>query len=212
MEDLIELYLFKNKKCPLPEIGTLQITEANAVAWYAEKRIEAPVAVIKLTEPVIALDDFINFIVERKNIDRDEANALLVQYCNHLQNMDAFGETKLPHAGKFYVNADGNLVFKSIDIPKEFLPQVNTQPVLHPAATHTMMVGDRETTTTEMAAYYTEAESASKSKWWIPAIIFAVAGIAAIAMYFNEKSHSAAFGNSQKIQPAPPTITYRIAE
>ena len=62
MEDLIELYLFKNKKCPLPEIGTLQITETNAVAWYAEKRIEAPIAAIKLIEPVMPAEDFIGFI------------------------------------------------------------------------------------------------------------------------------------------------------
>ena len=212
MEDLIELYLFKNKKCPLPEIGTLQLTETNAVAWYAEKRIEAPVAAIKLTEAVLPADDFISFIAERKNISRDEAVELLRQYCSRLQNMDAFGETKLPHSGKFYVNADGNLVFKAIDIPKEFLPQVHTEQVLHPAATHSMVVGDKETTTTEMAAYYTEAESATKSKWWIWAIVFAAAGITALVLFFNDPDHSAAFGNSQKIQPAPTTITYRFAE
>ena len=212
MEDLIELYLFKNKKCPLPEIGTLQIAATNAVAWYAEKRIEAPVAAIKLMESITDPGDFIRFIAERKNVSRDEASSLLMQYCKGLQNMDAFGETKLPHSGKFYVNADGNLVFRSIDIPKEFLPSVHTEPVLHPAATHNMVVGDKETTTTEMAAYYTVAESAPKSKWWIWAIVFAVAGITALVLFLNTPGHSATFGNSQQIQPTPTTTTYHVAE
>jgi len=212
MEDLIELYLFKNKKCPLPEIGSLQLTTANAVAWYAEKRIEAPSPVIKLTDTAIPADDFIDFIAERKQISNQEASLLLKQYCSQLQNMDAYGETRLTHAGKFYVNADGNLVFKAIELPKELLPQVNTERVVHPTASHSMMVGDKETTTTEMAAYYTEAETEVKSKWWIAAIVFALAGIAALLLYLQNPAHSGTFGNSQQIQPSPTTITYRVAE
>ena len=196
----------------MPEIGTLHLTASNAVAWYAEKRIEAPMPLIKLMEPSIPADDFINFIAERKNISRNEAGSLLKQYCSRLQNLDAFGETKLPHAGKFYVNADGNLVFKAIEVPRELLPQVNTERVLHPAASHNMMVGDKETTTTEMAAYYTEAEPEAKYKWWIWALVFAFIGIGAVALFFSNQYHSNTFGNEQKIQPASSTINYRIAE
>jgi len=212
MEELIELYLFKNKKCPLPEIGTLHLTASNPVAWYAEKRIEAPVPVIKLMESSIPADDFIHFIAERKHISRNEAGLLLKKYCNELQNMDAFGETKLPHAGKFYVNADGNLVFKVMEIPREFLPQVNTERVHHPSASHNMMVGDKETTTTEMAAYYTETEEVSKDKWWIWAIVLSVITIGALALYFSNARYSHTFGNSSQIQPAATINTYRIAE
>lgn len=212
MEKLIELYLFKNRKCPLPEIGTLEMTEANAVAWYAEKRIEAPIPSIKLAEQVTDAEDFIHFISERKKISRDEAVALLGQYCNRLQNMDAFGETKLPHSGKFYVNADGNLVFKAFELPAAFLPQVHTERVLHPSASHNMVVGDKETTTADMTAYYAETESAAKSKWWIWAIVFAIAGIAALAFFLNDGQHSPSFGNSQQIQPAASTISYRVVE
>lgn len=212
MEDLIELYLFKNKKCPLPEIGTLQLTESNAVAWYAEKRIEAPVPSIKLTEPITDAEDFISFISQRKNISRDEAVSLLGKYCSRLQNMDAFGETKLPHSGKFYVNADGNLVFKPIEVTAAFLPQVNADRVLHASASHDMVVGDKQTTTVQMTAYFAETADATKSKWWIWAIGFALAGIAALIFFFNDQAHSSTFGNSQQIQPTSTTITYRIAE
>lgn len=212
MEDLIALYLFKNKKCPLPQIGTLELTESNAVAMYAERKIHAAVPSVKLMDTITRSDDFINYIAERKNLGREEATSLLMQYCNKLQHMDAYGETKLPELGKFYVNTDGNLVFKSIELPTTLLPTVYADRVLHPSTSHNMVVGDKETTSAEMTAYYTDIEFTQKDKWWIFAIVFAIAGIAALLLYFNAASFSKTFGNSQKVQPATTTSTYRIVE
>ena len=152
MEDLIELYLFKNNQCPLPSLGVLQVMNSDAVALYSEGKIEAPVPCIKLLDITMTADEFIEFIVLEKNINFAEASSLLEQYCDRLRNMDAYGETKLPHAGKFYVNADGNLIFKSMEMPKTFFPDISAERVIHTPAAHVMVVGDRETTTTEMAA------------------------------------------------------------
>jgi len=212
MEELIELYLFKNKNCPLPSLGVLQLTEAHATALYAEGKIEAPVPSIKLTESPIAADDFISFIAVKKNMSTDEASTMLIQYCHRLNKMDAYSETKLPHAGKFYVNADGNLVFKPIEIPKIFMPAVAGIRVIHPDASHAMVVGDKETTTTEMAAYYSETEDAVKNRWWIWALAFALIAAAAMYFYFNDPKHPSGFGNSKRIQISPLTETYHIAE
>lgn len=211
MEDLIELYLFKNKNCPLPSVGVLQVMDTNAVALYNQGKIEAPVLSIKLQEREMATDDFINFIASKKNISIDDASALLTEYCNKLQHMDAYGETKLPSAGKFYVDADGNLVFKAMELPKAFLPDLSVERVIHTPATHTMMVGDRETTTTEMAAYYSDIEPGPKDRWWIWAACLAVIAAALLFFHFKDQKNIVT-GNKQPIEISPQIKTYSIAE
>lgn len=212
MEDLIELYLFKNKQCPLPSLGVLKITDSDAVAQFSEGRIDAPVPIIKFFETPIPPDDFIEFIAAQKNIGIAESSALLKQYCNTLQNMDAYNEKKLPHAGKFYVNADGNLVFKTMELPKLFQPDIPVQRVIHPASSHTMVVGDKETTSTEMAAYYSDMESGAKDRWWIWAAALAIVSAAALFFYFNDKPDMNGYGNTRKIEILPEAKTYSIAE
>ena len=212
MEDLIELYLFKNKKCPLPSLGVLELMDTSAVALYSKGKIEAPVPSIKLVEQEMPVDDFVKFIASKKNISKDEASTLLAQYCSKLQNMDAYGETKLPHAGKFYVNADGNLVFKSIEIPKVFLSELSVERVIHPATAHAMVVGDKETTTTEMAAYYSDIDSGTKDKWWIWAACLAVVAGALLFFHFRDQKNTIVIGNTEPIEISPVFKTYSIAE
>ncbi len=212
MEDLIELYLFKNKKCPLPSLGFLELMDTSAIALYSKGKIEAPVPCIKLLEQEMSAGDIIKFIATKKNISTDEASVLLTQYCNKLQNMDAYGETKLPHAGKFYVNADGNLVFKTMEIPKVFLPELSVERVIHPATAHAMVVGDKETTTTEMAAYYSDIDSGPKDKWWIWAACLAVVAAALLFFHFKDQKNTIVVGNTQVIEVSPVFKTYSIAE
>lgn len=126
--------------------------------------------------------------------------------------MDAYGETRLPHTGKFYVNADGNLVFKTMEIPRAFLPELSVERVIHPAASHAMVVGDKETTTTEMAAYYSDIDPASKDKWWIWAICLAVVAAGLLFLHFKDQTNTIATGNKQQIEISPLLKTYSIAE
>jgi hypothetical protein len=211
MEDLIELYLFKNKRCPLPALGVLEINDANAVAQYREGKIEAPLPSIKLLDATMPVDDFIKFIASNKNISIEEANNLLTGYCRKLQNMDAYGETKLPHAGKFYVNADGNLVFKTIDLPRIFSPDLVAERIIHPSVAHTMVVGDKETTTTEMAAYYSETDAPAKDRWWIWALAVIVIAGALVLLHLNDNGTANPAGNSSPIEIKQASPTYRIA-
>ena len=213
MEQLIELYLYKNKKCPLPQVGTLQLSTSNAVAWYADKRMEAPMPVIKLSETVLPADDFISFIAARKNVSIAEAGKLLADYCGNLKKLDSNSESILHQTGRFYVNPEGLLIFKANELPAEFLPSVNAERVLHQEVSHNIVVGDKETNSVEMAAFYADAANSRKEKWWIFAIILAIAGLSAIAYHLNEHDFKIdMFGNSGKIVPPSATNTYRLSE
>lgn len=212
MEELIELYLIKNNKCPLPTVGSLHLIAGNAIALYGEGKISAPVPTIKLQESELSADDFIEFIALKKSIPVKDAADILNHYCSKLQQMDAYSETKLPNTGKFYVDADGNLIFKSIDIPQVLLPELTVERVIYPASSHAMVVGDKETTTTEMAAFYSDIESKSADKWQIWATCLAVVAAALLGFHYKDKVHPINTGNSVQIEITPDFKTYRIAE
>jgi len=213
MEQLIELYLYKNKKCPLPQVGTLHLSTSNAVAWYADKRMEAPLPVIKLAETVLPADDFISFIAARKNISITEANILLDDYCSSLKKLNANSESLLHNTGRFFVNPEGVLVFKANELPGEFLPSVNAERVLHQEVSHNMVVGDKETNSVEMAAFFADAANGRTDKWWIYAIVLAIAGLSVIAYHLKENDFKLdMFGNTGKIVQPPTTNTYRLSE
>ncbi len=212
MEELIELYLFKNKRCPLPSLGSLHLENVSAVAMYSDRKITAPVPVIIFSGTVMPADDFIAFIAARKNIKQQEASALLTSYCENLHHMNESGETKFPFAGRFYINEDGMLVFKSTELPKTYFNEVVAERVIHPRTSHTMVVGDKETTSTAMEAFYSEAGMHAKDKWWIWALAFGILTAVLFGIYFNDKNKTASFGNVQTIQTAPDLNTYQIAE
>ncbi|MEO6488666.1 MAG: hypothetical protein ABIO04_01905 [Ferruginibacter sp.] len=212
MDELIELYLFKYRKCPLLELGTLEIVDSSAVASLAERMIYAPLISIRFVNTAMPADHFINFIANNKKVTKNAATLLLKEYCVTLRNMDAYGETKFLTAGKFYVNEDGQLVFKPADTPGEFLPVVYAERVIHTDASHSMTVGDKETTSAEMTAYYSENDLASRDKWWIPALIIFLIAAIAIGYFFNADPGANTFGNRQKIQIKPDSATYKPVE
>lgn len=213
MEELIESYLYKNNKCPLPEVGTLKVTSIKAVAWYAEKKIVAPRQQVNFSDAVSSPEDFISFIAEREKITGIEAGQLLSNYCKKLKNLHGQEESHLSNTGRFFVNAEGILVFKANEIPGLYMPPVHAEQVLHQEATHNMVVGDKETNSTEMAAYFAEAANRRKDNWWLYALILAAIGIAACWFYFNQHGYQPnQFGNDEKIIPAVTTNTYQLAE
>jgi hypothetical protein len=208
MEELIQQYLFQKKECPLPSIGTLLIKEGNTVSWFGDHKLAAPVPHIEFDRTEIPAENFIAFIAAQKHISHTDAAATLENYCRDLQNMDTYGQTVLDHAGKFFIDHNGSLVFKHVEVPKIFLPAISVQKVIHPNTSHTMRVGDTETTTAVMAEYYSEAKDIKKEKWWIAAVLLTLITASILFFYFNGDNHNAAFGNAQPVISKPATETY----
>jgi len=209
MEEIIEQYLLRKKYCPLPAVGTLEINMKPAQAIFSEHRMHAPVPEITLLRKELPADHFIQFIAAEKNISIAEASQSLEAYCSMLQHLDVYREVKLEHAGKFFVNADGVLKFRQKEIPSEFIPDVKLERVIHPNSVHQVRVGDTETTNVAMAEYYSVSGTLRKATWWIWALLLALAGIAAIALYTQRAGYNNLFGNEAPVAPAVTSNTYQ---
>jgi hypothetical protein len=197
MQDLIASYLFKNKKCPLPAVGTLSIIDGNAMADYGEMKIAAPVPSIQFSEKEEPVNDFVNFIAAQENTTTEDALSKLKEFCRKLRYMDVHTEVPLTDAGKFYISSTGSLQFKQTKLPEAFIPGVTAVRVIHPDDSHYIVVGDKHTTTSAMSEYFSEEEISTRNRWWLWAIILFIRGGAIIFFYLNDTNRNEAFGIAQ---------------
>ena len=208
MEELIGQYLFQYKKCPLPELGVLSIITNKAVTMHQQNKLAPPMPAVEFNPDKMSPGRFITFIAAQKKITENEAAQLLKEYCNSLHELKFHEEVKLEHAGRFYIDASGILIFKSENFPEEFLPVVDIYPVTHPNVTHNITVGDNETTNHVMTEYYSDKPVLKKDTWWIWAIILMIVAAVLLFYYISTHKPSDNFGNTQKVEIAPSEKTY----
>jgi len=196
MQQLISSYLFQNKNCPLPGLGTLFITPGTAQNDFVNKVITAPVPSVAFTTTETEADKLVDFIAAKNNSSALGAIDVLGKYCNNLKAaINNNNSAAIDEVGFFFTDTSGSILFAPSAIPQVFLPKVDAGRVIHPEAEHNILVGDKETTNMQMAEYYNETPP-SKNYWWVWAIILGIAGIIAIAIYSNGTEFSSLFGNS----------------
>jgi hypothetical protein len=210
MQKLLADYLFQYKQCSLPQIGTLYIKNVAASSIFGERKISAPVPVIEFIEEVHTTEHVESFIALQKNITRDDAARQLRQMADEIQHLVLGQRFEIPNAGKFYKDENDTIGFIATEALAHFLPQVAAERVVHPNDSHTMLVGEKETSTAAMAEYYSEEEPAMKSKWWIFAIASLAVAAAVIGFYASSKSADSFFGAANKIEVGVADSTYRM--
>ena len=167
----------------------------------------APIPAIQFVSKEINADELLQYISFKKNIDIPQASDLLSSYCDRLLQMQPYEEIKLGSAGNFYIDAEGALHFKSTAIPAAFLPSVPAERVIHPDASHDMLVGDTQTNTTTMAELLNQ-DDARRPKWiWLAAGL-AAAGLLALVLYMMNRQPGNNFGTSSGIDTPTAPATY----
>ncbi|RYF87989.1 MAG: hypothetical protein EOO03_09430 [Chitinophagaceae bacterium] len=193
MENLLTSYLYSFKNCPLPTVGSLVLQPGAAVSLHADKIMHAPAPHIQFVSKETNADDLLQYVSQKKNISMQQASDELSNYCSRLQEMQPYEEIQLGSAGNFYATEDGELHFKYTTIPPSFLPTVLAERVVHPDASHEMLVGDTQTNTTAMAELLDTEERSGRSKWVWAAVALGIAGILAVAVYVLNQPQASSF-------------------
>ena len=198
MLDLISSYLFLHKSCPLPGIGTLHIVDLPAVTDFTNKKISAPLPHISFRTEEIGIEGLLDYVSKNTTTDKGQTESTIMHFCKDLKNdLAQKKHASLPEIGEWNVDDSGQLNFKPAELLPDFLPTVHAERVIHPDAEHSILVGDKETTNTQMTEYYTE-EPVKKERWWIWAIIIGTIGVLTILIYINDSDSSSVFGNAGK--------------
>lgn len=208
MQELLSAYLFQYKKCPLPGTGTLFIKRHEAVIIVSDKKILPPTRQIFFEKKETDAADLHDYIAVQKGISREEAAQKLSQYSETISNLQAPDKISITDVGEFYRDADGSLEFLPAVPVSAFAPEVQAERVIHPHEEHPILVGDTETTNTEMTEYYAEEAPSRKNRWWwIAAIVLFALAALLVVFYMDKNGVYSTFGISHQydVQPAPET-------
>jgi hypothetical protein len=182
MEDIIAPTLFRTKNCRLPGIGTLYVKNHPAKTNVAEALIKAPVPFISFSP---AHEHDVNVFNEFTALSE------LIR-----KDIDDKGMVTLKGVGDFVKNENGAIDFVPSHIHPLFMPDVTAIRVIRQNAEHAILVGDRETTNTQMSGYFVTEEGAAPAtdRWWMWAIGLGAAGLAVIGLYLLQNGFNL-FGN-----------------
>ena len=195
MQKQIASYLFQNKNCPLPGLGTLSITSSGAESDFTNKIFTAPKSVIHFEQKETNADGLLNYLSATTGADKYEATEALSHFCDNLkQQMVDQPDVKLNSIGSFFVDPSGTINFKEDEVPAAFMQPLFAERVVHPDAEHQILVGDKETTNTVMTELLAP-KSATKDYWWVWAIVLAAIGLLALLIYFTEFNGAYPFSN-----------------
>lgn len=196
MQKQIASYLFQNKTCPLPGLGTLSVLNSGAEADFTNKLIAAPKTAIQFTNTETDTTGLLAYLSSTTGGSKYEVTEALDHFCDNLKGqLNQQSNVKLESIGNFFVDDSGNINFKTEELPVAFLQPVFAERVIHPDAEHHILVGDKETTNTEMTEFLAP-RSETKDRWWIWAIILGVIALLALVVYFTAFKGNSAFGNA----------------
>jgi len=201
MHYLIASYLFQNKTCPLPGLGTLSVNAGKAEADFLNTVIKAPSPRIIFEAKENDPSSLLEYIAGKTRRSIEQTTESLQQFCNNLKTATTANQpAALNGVGNFFIDSSGKINFRSAQLPAAFLQPVKAVRVIHPEAEHQILVGDKETTNTVMNEYFSEVP-VKKSRWWIWAIVLGIAALIAILLYLNNYAGLLSMaGNAMPIQ------------
>jgi hypothetical protein len=200
MHRLIASYLFQNKTCPLPGLGTLSVVTGKAELDFLNTTIKAPAPRIVFEAKEADGSNLLEYIAAKTDSTVMQTIERLAHFCNSLKAATiANHPATLDGVGNFFTDSSGKINFKSTQLPAALLPPAKAERVVHPQAEHQILVGDKETTNTLMTEYYNEVP-AVKSRWWIWAVALAAIAAIGILIYLNSDSASSMFGNIMPLE------------
>jgi len=197
MHSLITSYLLQAGKCALPDIGIFKIAHKPAEIDTPNKQILPPVEEITFNEQAIFLSPgLINYIALKKNIPSGDAENLLNNFCKEWKEKIEDGETLcFESVGCLQKNESGVISFRKEEGPAYFKP-VSAKRILHENIEHTVLVGDKETTSTVMNEYYKENIPVAKKRWAVGAIILGIISLVILCYsFYNHKISVSEIGN-----------------
>ncbi len=199
MQNLIAAYLFQNKNCPLPGLGTLSIATTNAVANFVEATITPPMPIVAFDTKENDASNFVDYIATKTHSTPLQVIEKLSQYCNNLKSTLTLQHTAtIEGVGNFITASDGNINFTPAALPNNFLQPIKATRVIHLNGKHTILVGDTETDNTAMAAYLADEAPVQKKRWWVWPIILTAIALLLLLIYFIN-NNSSYLGNAMPI-------------
>ncbi len=212
--ELLTRYLFERHSLDLPGIGVVSVVQRHANADIAQRSINPPgwgfTFLPRDQDTHSGPREVSQWIAAQLNISPEEADKRFMSFCGKLQNELANGEVfEWEGVGVFSTEGD-RVVFSPGERQWSPFTPVNAQKVIRENASHAVLVGDRETSTSQMLEQLTGER---KRNGVVGRIAWAllVLSLAALAWFWMSNGCSlSATANRQKAGSLKAPETYRL--
>ena len=211
MQALITSYLIQKKECNLPLLGHFRIKTKPAELDRAGMQIFPPTDEILYSEFAPNLSrDLITYISDLQSITHDEAEGKINNWCDYAKREIDSGEKIIFNSmGSLQKDAAGNIFFQRKK-GTAFYEPLSAERVFQKNAGHSVLAGDRETTSGVMNEFYREEVTTKKKAWWkIWAIVLLSISLLALFFYFfTNEFLETGIGNRASLPTQEPPVLH----
>lgn len=186
MIEVLNSYLVQHKSINIPGLGTIYVETVPARNDFVNKQLLPPYHIYRFDKYFDAPDkEFFAYLAQQKGIADYEAIRWYNEFAYNLRARIRTNETaEWEGVGVFTKDMSGDIVFKENRQLMPVYAPVNAERVIRSNVSHSIRVGDQETTTTRMSELLSEEVHVEKESWWIYALILAAIAICFAFFYF----------------------------
>ena len=200
MLQVLNAYLFQHRSISIPGLGTIYLETFPAHVDIADRTVLPPVYRFRFDKYFDAPEkEFFSYLAAQGKMLDFEAIRWYNEFAFDLRNRIK-NEDEVPWQGVGILRKDdaGNILLESVTAPEFTQHPIPAVKVKHQDAVHTMLVGDRERTSSEMNEWLQDDATVRKRlSWWVIALVLVVIALAILAWRFY--THGFSTGNQSTL-------------
>lgn len=202
MQDTLYEFLIINKQLSLPGIGTISLKQNSSQLDFSNKQLNSPSYYFVLDhENDTPSKKLFDWLASSKGVSEWDAIKSVNDFSFSLKNsISQVGQANWEGVGILKRDKNGNLKLDPGTITLQTEQPVHAEKVIRDKFEHTVLVGEREKSSVEMAEYF--AGNAPKKNYaWIIAVVLTILAFMFIGWYFSQKGFNpSAAGNNSVIK------------
>lgn len=202
MQDTLYEFLIINKKLSLPGIGTISLRQNSSQLDFTDKQLSSPSFYFVLDhENDTPSKKTFDWLSLSRGISEWDAIRSVNDFSFSLKNsISRVGEATWDGVGVLKRDKTGNLTLDPHKITLQTEQPVHAEKVIREKFEHTVLVGEREKSSVEMAEYFA-SETPGKNYAWVIAVVVTILAVMFIGWYFSDKGFSpSSAGNNSVIK------------
>lgn len=186
MSDILNSYLVQHKSISIPGMGTIYVEDVPARSDFVNRQLLPPFSIYRFDKYFDAPDrEFFAYLALHKQMADYEAIRWYNEFAYNLRAQIRNGGQAIWNGiGIFKQNPSGDIFFEENRENDPVYEPVPAERIIRDNESHSIRVGDNETTTLKMSELLHESVYVEKESWWIYALILAAVGICLAFFYF----------------------------
>jgi len=213
MYEILYRFLIKYKRLDLPGIGMIALQIQPARSEFVNRSYSPPKYFFRFERgEKIPSEKLFSWIASHFNITESEAVIRFNEFIYDLNRQLKEGkEISWYNIGSFQKENTGEIKFEAAKKELQGLDNVIAEKVTRENAEHTMLVGESERTSTQMADILADSSTTRSHYWWVWPLGVLITILIFLGWYFSEHGiTSTSTGNNNKMSVKEAPAGYKL--